>query len=386
MSVQKLGDGRYRINLYLGRDASGKARRYTEVVRGTLKQAQRRERELRAKQDKGAFTDPRSGTVAEYLCWWLQVIQADVRPRTFHRYEQITRTHLVPVLGRRRLAELSAADIQEAKAYWLTKGSVRWPGRGLHPQSVVHNLRVLHVALEYAVDHGKLLVNPADRVKAPHVDKHKKVRPLNEQQAAQVVELLEGHEYQYLFTLALLTGMRPGEYTGLRWTDVDEGKAAIFVRQGVWQKSRHEFVFGPAKSDGSERRVELTDVELAALDGQRRRQEAQRGQAGTAWQEHGLAFTEADGTPLDQHRMRRAFEALLSAAVIERHRVYDLRHTMATLMLADGENPKVVQERLGHSKVGLTLDTYSSVLPGIHRGAAERLASRFRRKPADPSG
>jgi integrase len=82
--------------------------------------------------------------------------------------------------------------------------------------------------------------------------------------------------------------------------------------------------------------------------------------------------------------MRRAFKKVLRQAGIGEHRVYDLRHTMATLMLAQQENPKVVQERLGHCKVGLTLDTYSSVLPGIHDGAAERLAARFRRRP--PSG
>jgi integrase len=370
--------------LYLGKDAAtGKELRYSEVVRGTRKQAEKRERELRAKQDKRALPDLRSGTVAEYLTWWLQVVQADVRPRTHYRYEQITRSHLIPALGQLRLSELDAAHIQEAKAYWLDKGSVRWPGRGLSAQSVVHNLRVLHVGLEYAVDHKKLAVNPADRVKAPHVDKHRKVRPLDEEQAQALLDALEGHEYQHLFTLALLTGMRPGEYTAVRWKeDVDEKYGAVYVRQGVWQKRRHEFIFGPAKSDGSERRIKLTDLELGALRWQRERQQAQRRGAGTAWQSTGLVFTEADGSPLDQNRARRAFAALLKSVGIEAHRVYDLRHTMATLMLAQGENPKVVQERLGHATVSLTLDTYSAVLPGIHDEAAERLAARFRRSPA----
>jgi integrase len=161
-----------------------------------------------------------------------------------------------------------------------------------------------------------------------------------------------GHEYEYLFTLALLTGTRPSEYRALRWhEDVDFERRAIHVRQGVWQKRRHEFIFGPAKSDGSERSIAVTELELTALRAQRERQDVQRRQAGSAWAGLGLVFTEADGTPLDQDRMRRA--------------------------LADGENPKVVQERLGHSSVSLTLDTYSSVLPGIHGGAAERLAARF---------
>jgi Phage integrase family len=106
---------------------------------------------------------------------------------------------------------------------------------------------------------------------------------------------------------------------------------------------------------------------------------------GTAWQGLELVFTEADGSPLDHDRMRRAFGRLLRQLEIEHHRPYDLRHTMATLMLANGEHPKVVQERLGHSTVGLTLDTYSSVLPGIHIEAAERLASRFARSGSAPN-
>jgi integrase len=158
---------------------------------------------------------------------------------------------------------------------------------------------------------------------------------------------------------------------------VDRPRRAINVRQGVWQRRRHEFLFGPAKSDGSERNVALTDLELAAWQAQEERQEAQRLQAGTPWANLQLVFTEADGTPLDQGRLRRAFDRLLGDLGISHHRVYDLRHMMATLMLADGENPKVVQERLGHSTVSLTLDTYSPVLPGIHGGAAERLAARF---------
>jgi integrase len=380
VSIQKLGDGRYRIWLYLGRDATGRKRRYTEVVRGTKKAAEQRERELRRAQDMGARVDPRSGTVADYLEQWLQVVQADVRPRTFHRYEQITRRHLIPVLGKRKLVELSPMDIQQAKTHWLARGSVRRPGQGLHPQTVVHHLRVLHLALQYAVDHGRLIANPADRVKAPHVSRHDKVRPLNEDQAARLIETLDSHDFQPLFTLAMLTGMRPGEYLGLRWQDVDMSRRAIHVRQAVWQKSRHEYVFGPAKSDGSERRVALTDVELGALLMQRSRQAAWRLQVGSAWQETGLVFTEIDGTPLARERVRSAFNGILARAGIDHHRVYDLRHTMATLMLAQGEHPKVVQERLGHSKVGITLDTYSSVLPGIHDEAAERLAARFRRR------
>ena len=107
------------------------------------------------------------------------------------------------------------------------------------------------------------------------------------------------------------------------------------------------------------------------------RQEAQRRQAGTAWAVLGLVFTEADGTPLDEGRIRRTFIRLVRELGISHHRVYDLRHTMATLMLANGENPKVMQERLGHSSASVTLDTYSSVLPIIHAQAADRLASRF---------
>jgi integrase len=160
-----LSEGRYRIWIDLGRDAGGRRRRYSEVVRGTKKDAERRERELRRSQDTRTFVDPRSGTVAEYLERWLRdYCEAAVTARTLHRYRQIVNMHLVPALGARKLADLLPLDIEEAKRYWLTEGSKRTKGKGLHPRTVHHHLAILHDALAQAVRWRLLVVNPCDAV------------------------------------------------------------------------------------------------------------------------------------------------------------------------------------------------------------------------------
>ena len=147
MGVQKLSEGRYRIWIFLGRDAGGRQKRYSEVIRGTKRDAERREREIRRALDTSTFVDPRSVTVAEYLERWLaDYCEAAVTDRTLHRYRQIVRLHLIPMLGSRRLAELTPLDIEEAKRFWLHEGSRRSRGKALHPRTVSHHLAVLHDA------------------------------------------------------------------------------------------------------------------------------------------------------------------------------------------------------------------------------------------------
>src|SRR2546427_11967830 len=140
MGIQKLSEGRYRIWIFLGRDASGRQRRYSEVFRGTKRGAEQREREVRRSLDTSTFVDPRSGTVGEYLERWLRdYCEATVTERTLHRYRQIVKLHLIPALGARKLSELTPLDIEAAKAQWLRAGSRRTAGKGLHPRTVTHH-------------------------------------------------------------------------------------------------------------------------------------------------------------------------------------------------------------------------------------------------------
>jgi integrase len=380
MGVQKLSEGRYRIWIFLGRDGTGRQRRYSEVCRGSRRDAERREREVRRSLDMGTFVDPRNGTVGEYLERWLQdYCEASVTARTLHRYRQIVKLHLIPLLGNRKLSELAPLDIEAAKRYWLREGSKRTPGRGLHPRTVKHHLVVLHDALAQAVRWRLIAVNPCDAV-APVKVPRTQPTALDAQEAALLIELLQGHEFERIFRLALGAGMRPGEYTALRWEDIDWKEKRLTVHQGIWQVSRADVRVVGVKSHRSERGISLVEEEVELLRRQRREQATVRLKA-ERWEDWGLVFTDDRGRPLDQYRLRRSFSSLLKAAGLPKVNLYSLRRTMASIMHALGVPAKVIAARMGHADTGVLFRHYIREFESQDREAAEAMAVALHNVP-----
>jgi integrase len=284
--------------------------------------------------------------------------------------------HLVPTLGARKLADLSPLDIEEAKRYWLTEGSKRTKGKGLHPRTVHHHLSVLHDALAQAVRWRLLVVNPCDAVAPVKVPKHKPMA-LDTEQAARLVELLSGHEYEYIFRLALGTGMRPGEYVALRWDDVDFKARRLMVQQGIWQVTRQDVRVVGVKSHRSERPIALVDDEVVLLRQQRREQAAVR-LAAAEWGDNGLVFADGQGRPIDQYRLRRTLKRLLEDAGLPVVNLYSLRRTMASIMHALGVPPKVIASRMGHADTQVLFRHYIKEFDTQDREAAESMAAALR--------
>ncbi len=170
----------------------------------------------------------------------------------------------------------------------------------------------------------------------------------------------------------LTTGLRPGEALGLRWEDWEGDR--LRVQRSLTRTAKGGWMLAEPKTSRSRRSVTLPSSTSEALGAHRVNQARERLQRGMGYQDDGLVFCTAQGTPLDLPGVtRRHFHPILKAAGLERIRVYDLRHTCATLLLAAGEHPKIVSERLGHASVTLTLDTYSHVLPDMQESAAKKL-------------
>lgn len=179
-----------------------------------------------------------------------------------------------------------------------------------------------------------------------------------------------------LFVLALISGMRPEEYLGLQWKDVDiEKKSVIVQRALVWNKKGGGWTFTAPKSARSRRSIPLPESVMLALVAHKRRQVEARLKAGSEYQNYDLVFASREGTPIiPRNLLSRHFKPILTRAKLPQSvRLYDLRHTCATLLLAANEHPKIVSERLGHASVTLTLDTYSHVLPTMQQAATEKL-------------
>ncbi len=312
----------------------------------------------------GTFADPGKATVRDYVEQWLEAIAPSIRPSTHRRYADMVRLHVLPVLGEVRLARLSAAHLQRLYADRLATG--------LSPTTISNLHFMIHRALEQAVRWGLTARNVTDAVDPPR-RATPDAKTWDSRQVVAFLAATKGDELEALWRLALMTGMRRGEILGLRWEDVDLGRGVLAVRRtcsrgrgGVWE-------FGAPKTAKGRRSIALPPSLVESLRQHRSAHVQRRLALGGAYQDQDLVFTNGLGDPVHPNSLAHRFRRLTAQAGLPAIRFHDLRHTSATLMLANGEHPKIVQERLGHADIGMTLNLYSHVTMDMQRQAADRL-------------
>jgi integrase len=168
-------------------------------------------------------------------------------------------------------------------------------------------------------------------------------------------------------------GLRKGEILALRWEDVDLDGGLLHVRQNVQRLPEMGLVFGPPKSDKSRRTIPLPASSVRALRSHRARQAAEALSLGPAWVDSGLVFTSTVGTVIEPRNLTRLFDELIAKAGVRRIRFHDLRHTCASLLIAQGAHPKAIQAHLGHSSIQVTMDRYGHLFPDALEHLADRL-------------
>jgi integrase len=365
--IRKRGKSSWAVVIYLGRDASGKERHKWHSVRGTKRDAQRELARLLHETNTGSYVEPARMTVGEFLDRWLaDYAKAKVLPKTFERYQEMIDGHIRPALGSYLLPKLAPLHIQSFYSEALASG--RKDGRGgLSAQSVVHFHRLLHKALAQAVKWQLLARNPVDAVEPPRAERQE-MRALDEDETARLLGLLEGNRLYIPALLAVTTGLRRGEILGLRWGDVDLAAGTLTVQQPL-EQTKDGLRFKSPKTHRSRRSLALPAMAIEGLRSHRASQAEERLALGAAWKEHGLVCPCRDGAAWAPDTRSTAFAAFVRWSGVKPFRFHDLRHSHATHLLRAGVHPKVVSERLGHSSVGITLDTYSHVLPGMQQDA-----------------
>jgi integrase len=220
--------------------------------------------------------------------------------------------------------------------------------------------------------------NPADAVNPP-VPKAVEMRVLNEEQLVRLFDLLRESPLWVPTILAGTCGMRRGEILALRWSDVhlDTSVATASITQTLEQVGS-EIAFKEPKTQKSRRAITLPAMTRDVLRQHRAKQAEARLMLGPAYQDLGLVCSGPDGSPWVPDRLSAGFASFMKGADLPRIRFHDLRHTHATHLLRAGVHPKIVSERLGHSTITITLDTYSHVLPGMQEEAAERIDQALR--------
>lgn len=319
-----------------------------------------------------AHVEPTRITVGWYLRDWCDQVEHQLKPSTVRGYRDIITNRVVPQLGDLRLVELTSADL--ARLYKQLRTSGGRKNKGLSETSIQHTHVTIRKALEDAVRgaHGpRLLVrNPADDVSRPKRG-HTEMQTWSAEQVAQFLAATRDDRLGAAYLLAVLTGLRRGELCGLRWDDIDLAAGQLAVRRAR-VAAGYEVSEGTPKS-GRARTVAISTATIAALRRHRARQAGEQLAWGAAYVDSGVVLTRENGEPLHPQTLSQAFERRVAHLGLERIRFHDLRHTSATLALHAGVHPKVVQERLGHASIGITLDIYSHVTKGMQEAAAAEL-------------
>lgn len=372
--IAKRAKDSYSIVVSLGYDpVTGKRKRQWISVKGTKKDAEKRLVELIHQVDTGVFMKPSKTSVADYLQKWLaDYAKPNLSPRGFERYEGIVIRHFIPAFGNIALTQLRSEHLQKHCTAKLNDG--------LKARTVRYHHAVIHKALETAVKWGMLSRNIADGVDVPRA-RRTEMQTWDENEVARFLEVAKSSHYYTLFYTALFTGMRRSELLGLCWQDVDFIFSQLCVSRGLHQLKDGSYVFEQTKSAKSRRKIALSPSAILLLKQHKERQTAERLILGLTLKDDDLVFSTPEGKPLRPNTVTRAWEVLATRSGIKVIRLHDARHTHASLMLKQGIHPKIVQERLGHASIEMTLDTYSHVAPGLQEAAALRFDELVLPKP-----
>lgn len=375
--ITKRGKDSYTIVLNLGRDPStGKRKQQWVSVKGTKKDAEKRLAELLHQLDTGTFMKPGKTTLAEFLERWLKdYVWSNLAPKTAEGYEHIVRRHLIPSLGNILLTQLKPEHLHRYYSQKLSSGRCDGKG-GLSPKTVRHHHITLHNALQTALQWGLIMRNPADAVTAPRVQRHE-MQTWNEDDIKRFLNAAKDSEYYPIFYLALFTGMRRSEILALRWSDIDFIYSQVYMSRSLHHLRDGSIIFRQPKTAKGNRTIALPPSAVLAFEDYRRKQEGLCLLAGKPLTDNDLVFRHIDGKPFLPDTVTHAWIKLVRRTGLKSIRLHDARHTHASLMLKQGIHPKVVQERLGHSSIQITLDTYSHVAPGLQEAAAKKFDEIF---------
>jgi len=362
---QRSSDGRWFGIVNMGSDSQGRlirrsvsARTRTEVV-DKMKTLQRQ-------VDDGLQAPDAQMTVAQLLDrWYSGVLRHQVALSAADNYKSIADNHIRPSLGRKKVANLTPAEVDRLISQKIDEGLA---------VSTVKRIRsILAQVLDQAMRWGCVNRNVAQLTRGPK-EQRREGRTLTPAQAREFLNSLRGHRNEALYALMLSTGIRRGETLGLRWTDIDLDAGVMKVSRQL-KREGGQLVISDTKTARSRRALDLPAPMVASLRAHRARQAAEQLALGEAWEDSGHVFTTTIGTPIDPRNFYREFKVVCKKAGLGDWHPHELRHSAASLMLAQGVKLQVVSEVLGHSSIRMTSDVYGHILAPDRKAAAEAMGT-----------
>ena len=370
-SIRKRADGTWEARVTVGMLANGKQKRKS-IYGKTRQEVSAKMTDLLNNLQKGIITNPTEMTLSEWLDYYMpECKKRFVKPTTYINYTVKVENHIKPAIGHYKLKTLRLDIIQK----FINSLS----DKGLAPATVEAIYKLLHNALETAVDDGLIVRNPAHRVKLPKVAKPK-INVLTIEQQRVFVEKAKEVYMGTVYIFDLCTGMRLGELLGLKWEDIDFDNKQLYVKRTIRivkdpdnQEEKWHLDFGSPKTPSSKRMMPLNLTAIKLLQDVMNQQNQYKSRAGTAYEDNDLVFCTQLGRPLDPRNMRRTFYRICELAEISGLHPHCLRHTFATRGAENTIDVRVMQQLLGHATIKETADTYTHVLSGLKQSEIKKL-------------
>lgn len=361
-SITQRADGRWQARVDLGY-VDGK-RRAKYLYGKTRQEVARKLTAALRDQQQGLPLPNEQQTAGQFLSAWLEnSVKPTVRPKTYISYEYICRVHLVPRLGKIRLARLTPDHVRACLR--------AVEDAGLSKRTAAYCRVVLRRALNVALKDGAIARNAAALTDPPRVER-KEIQPLTPSQARAFLDVVSGHRLEALFTVAVGLGLREGEALGLMWDDVDFEARTLTVRRQL-QRLDGQLQLVEPKTTKSRRTIIMPRVVADRLKAHRVRQVEERLAAGEVWTDTGLVFTSRHGTAIHPENLGRTMRPFLERTGCPPQRFHDLRHAAASLLFAQGLSAKAIMETLGHSQIATTADLYGHMYRELQQEVADRM-------------
>lgn len=364
--IKKTKDGeiRYQITVEGERDPlTGRRNRIYRNVKGSKKEANAVMHRLITEMDQGKVVKKSNKSVAEWMDEWLSLYLPNVEETTRVGYKTKIRCYIVPALGDIQISALRAEHVQKMVNDMIA--------RKLSPKNIRDTYNNINAAMKKAVVLHYIPYNPCEGVVLPKLKKYR-ATVYDPETIHQLLDVVRDTDMYLPILLLVTVGLRRGELLALRWEHIDFENKLLKVRSNLVRGEKGYIIKAP-KSEAGIRDIRLGDEVIAELRKAKVQYTMDLFKYGAGFQNLDFVIRQEDGSPFKPDSMTQKWERLLEEKGLPKIRLHDLRHSNATALIQAGVNPRVVQQRLGHSDVNITLNTYTHVLPEMDVDAAEKL-------------
>ncbi len=354
-------DGLYRVRIRIESKKSGRRGTLSETIKAKTKQAAERQAKARIKalaSEKNITTPTTKESLNSAFDKYLNEVKKPVLKRqTFDDYRKVYDRYAKDTIGKLSLGKITRSEI-----------SGLYASMTVSPRTIRYLNMILKAAFKEFIQQDLVTKNPCEVV-LPKAKKreYRVFTPEEYQRIVNTTSLF----WKTLIMFDVETGLRPEEFLALTWANVTDRH--VKVRKALVRFPKGEYQFTDPKNDASRRTIPISPTLVAQLRTHRKALLEMRMKIGAYWTDLDLVFPTEIGTPFTLSNLNRKFKSILDKANVPAMRPYDMRHTCATWLLEDGENIKVVSERLGHSSIAVTADTYLHVSEGMQESATRRL-------------